>query len=108
MTDMFAERERAFEQKWAHDQDLRFKVVAHRNRLLGRWVAGEIGLKGAAAEGYAKAIVLSEVIKDGDESVIQKILADFKAAKISRTEHLVRRKMDEFFRAARAKVMKED
>ena len=107
MSDAFREREKAFEEKWAHDQELRFKVLARRNRLLGLWAAGEMGLTGAALETYAKAIVEAEVIKADDSAVLRKIQDDFKAAKIIRTDHLVERKMDECLAAAKEQVMKE-
>lgn len=105
MSDMFPDRERAFEEKWAHDEDLRFRVLARRNKLLGLWAAGERGLQGAAAEDYAKALVELELSRDGDEAVFRKVKADFAAAKIARTDHLIRLKMDELLAAAKREVM---
>jgi hypothetical protein len=107
MSDAFREREKAFEEKWAHDQELRFKVLARRNRLLGLWAAGETGLTGAAVETYAQAIVQAEVVEVDDSKLLRKIQADFKAAKIVRTDHLIERKMDEYLAAAKEQVMKE-
>ena len=107
MSDAFREREKAFEEKWAHDEELRFKVLVRRNRLLGLWAAGEMGLTGAAAENYAKTIIQAEVVRRDDHVVLQKIQADFKAANVLRTDHLVGRKMDEFLAAAKAQVMGE-
>ena len=80
MSSAFSDREKAFEDKWAHDEELRFKVLARRNKLLGLWAAGEMGLKGPAADDYAKAIVQAELTKDGDEAVFQKLRTDFAAA----------------------------
>lgn len=105
MTDMFAEREKAFEDKWAHDEELKFKLLARRNHLLGLWAAGEMGLKGAAAENYAKAIIRAQVVKEDNNAVVRRIATDFKAAKIARTEHLIRRKMQEYLAAAEAQAM---
>lgn len=105
MSDMFPEREKAFEDKWAHDEELRFKVLARRNRLIGLWAAGEMGLTGASAEAYAKAVVEAEVAKDGDAAVLRKIQHDFHAAKITRTQHLIERKLAECLEAAKADVM---
>jgi len=107
MSDVFREREKAFEDKWAHDEELRFKVLARRNRLLGLWAAGELGLKGAAAEEYARATVQAEVVKGGNAVVLRKIHEDFKAAQMVRTEHFVQLRMDEFLAAAKMQVMKE-
>jgi hypothetical protein len=107
MNDIFREREKAFEDKWAHDEELRFRVLARRNRLLGLWAAGEMGLKGAAAEEYARATVQAEVVKGGDAVVLRKIQDNFKAAQVVRTEHLVQLRMDEFLAAAKTQVMKE-
>ena len=105
---MFPDREKAFEEKWAHDEELRFKVLARRNKMLGLWAAGEQGLKGAAAETYAKALIAAELTREGDEAVFKKLKADFAAAKIARTDHLLRLKMDEFLAAAKHEVMHED
>ncbi len=103
MSGVFSEREKAFEEKWAHDEDLRFKVLARRNKLLGLWAAGELGLKDA--ESYARTIIQAELAKEGEEAVFAKIKADFAAAKIARTDHLIRLKMNEFLAAAKSEVM---
>ncbi|MGB8364237.1 MAG: DUF1476 domain-containing protein [Rhizomicrobium sp.] len=107
MTGGFSDREKAFENKWAHDEELRFRVASRRNKLLGLWAAGEMGLKGAEAEEYAKTVVQAEISKDGDEAVFKKIRADFDAHKIARTDHLIRTKMDEFLVEAKKEVMSE-
>ena len=107
MTGGFSDREKAFENKWAHDEELRFRVTSRRNKLLGLWAAGEMGLKGAEAEEYAKTVVQAEVSKDGDEAVFKKIRTDLDARKIARTDHLIRTKMDEFLTQAKKEVMSE-
>ena len=107
MSDMFPDREKAFEDKWAHDEELWFKVLARRNRLLGLWAAGEMGLSGPAAEAYAKAIVEVEISKDGDAAVRRKIQQDFTAAKIDRTEHLIERKLAECLEAAKTDLIRK-
>lgn len=104
MTGGFSDREKAFENKWAHDEELRFKVLSRRNRLLGQWAAGEMGLKGPAAEEYAKAVVQAQLSESGDEAVFQKIRTDFAAARIARTDHLIRTKLDEFLAVAKDEV----
>jgi hypothetical protein len=105
MSEVFPGREKAFEDKWAHDEDLRFKVLARRNNHLGHWAAAEMGLTGPAADDYAKAVVAAELTRQGDEAVFQKLKADFEAAKVARTDHLIRVKMDEFLAKAKAEVM---
>jgi hypothetical protein len=104
MSDGFSDREKAFENKWAHDEETRFKVLARRNKLLGRWAAGEMGLKGTAVETYANAVVQAELATTGDEAVFRKIRSDLDAKKIARTDHLIRRKMEEFLAVAKKEV----
>ena len=103
----FNEREKGFENKFKHDEQLRFKVGARRNKLLGIWAAGLMGMTGAAAEAYAKEVVRSDFDSPGDEDVLKKVLGDLKAKKVDATEHSVRRRMDELMAEAKAQIMKE-
>jgi len=105
MSSAFSDREKAFEDKWAHDEELRFKVLARRNNHLGHWAATEMGLKGPAADEYAKAIIQTELTKGGDEAVFQKLKADFAAANVARTDHLIQVKMEEFFTKAKNEII---
>jgi hypothetical protein len=105
MSGLFPEREKAFEEKWAHDEELRFRVLARRNKLLGLWAAGEMGLTGAEADAYAKTIVDTELAKDGDQAAFQAVKSGFAVAKVARTDHLIQLKMDEFLRTATAELM---
>ena len=105
MSSAFSDREKAFEDKWAHDEELRFRVLARRNNLLGHWAAEEMGLKGPTADDYAKAIIRAELTKEGDEAVFQKLRADFAAANIARTDHLIHKKMDELLATAKNEVI---
>ena len=107
MTGSFNEREKAFESKWAHDEELRFRVITRRNKLLALWAAGEMGLQAQAAQDYVKAVLNVEVRSGKDEDIVRKIQDDFVAAKIARTEHLVRLKLDELFATAKAEVANE-
>lgn len=107
MSGIFPDREKAFEDKWAHDEELRFRVLARRNRLLGLWAAGEMGYPEARAADYAATVVQAELAKGSDEAVFAKIKADFAAAGIARTDHLIRVKMDETLAAAKQAVMRE-
>lgn len=107
MSGGFKDREKSFENKWAHDEELRFKVTARRNKLLGLWAAGEMGLSGDAAAAYAKEIVVADMAETGDEDVIRKILADFSAKGVTRSDHLVRTKLEELLAVAGEQLMSE-
>lgn len=72
----FNDRETAFENKFAHDAELQFKVTARRNKLLGLWAAGRLGHEGDAAEAYAKTVVVADLEEAGDEDVVRKLVAD--------------------------------
>jgi hypothetical protein len=73
----FEEREKAFEAKWAHDEELRFKVFARRNKLLGLWAAGHMGLMGEDARAYAKEVVAADLAHAGSADVFAKLRRDF-------------------------------
>jgi hypothetical protein len=103
----FSEREKAFENKFKRDSELQFKVQARRNKLLGLWAAGELGLDAASAEAYAKEVVVSDFDKPGDDDVLQKVLGDLKGKGIDTSEHLVRKEMDRLMSVARDQIMKE-
>lgn len=107
MTDSFKKREKGFESKWAHDEELRFKVMARRNKLLGLWAAGEMGLTGAAADAYAREVVQADFEEAGDEDVFRKIRKDFDAKGIKHSDHIIRRKMEELLTVAADQVQSE-
>jgi len=95
----FDEREEGFEKKFAHDEALRFKATARRNRLLGLWAAEKLGLTGVDAEAYAKDLVLEE-FAEGDHDVFQKVRRDFDAKGVVQSDHQIRRTMDELMAQA--------
>ena len=105
MTGAFEDREKAYEDKWAHDQALRFKVAARRNKLVGLWAAGELGLSGEPAEAYAKTVIAADLKGGGDADVFKKIRADFDAAKVAHSDHVLHRKLEELLAIARDQVM---
>jgi hypothetical protein len=107
MSGSFDERRKNFESKWAHDEELRFKVVARRNKLLGQWAAGELGLKPPQTEVYAKEVVKADLKEPGDNDVFRKIRADFDARKIGHSDHVIRRQMEELLRVAGEQIMSE-
>ena len=78
----FDDRERAFETKFAHDEEMKFRITARRNRLLGEWAARQMGLSEAESEAYAKDVVRSDFEEAGDHDVIRKVLGDLTTAGI--------------------------
>ena len=78
----FDDRERAFETKFAHDEEMKFRIIARRNRLLGEWAARQMGLSDAETESYAKDVVRSDFEEAGDQDVIRKVLGDLTAADV--------------------------
>jgi hypothetical protein len=103
----FDERQKGFEQKYKHDKELEFKVNARRNKLLGVWAAQELGLPDSEVEAYAKAVVMADFARPGDQDVVDKVLADFKARGIEMSEHRLRKRMEELLALAREQVMSE-
>ncbi len=96
----FDKREEGFEKKFAHDEELRFKAGARRNKLLGLWAAEKLGKSGAEAEAYAKEVVASDFEEAGDEDVFRKVRKDFDAAGVAQSDHQIRRTMDELMARA--------
>jgi len=76
----FEDRERGEEAKFAHDQDMLFRIQARRNRLLGAWAAEKMGLTPAEADAYAKSVVQTDFEETGDEDVVRKLLGDLTSA----------------------------
>lgn len=96
----FSDRQKAFERKFAHDEELRFKATARRNRLLGLWAAEKLGKTGDDADAYAREVVAADFEEVGDDDVLRKVKADFDAAGVVQSEHQVRRTMDELMAEA--------
>jgi hypothetical protein len=105
MTNM-NERRDAFENKFAHDEELKFKATARRNKLLGLWAAEKLGKTGEAAEAYAKEVVASDFEEAGDNDVFRKVRKDFDAAGVAQSDHQIRRTMDELLVIAAEQVAK--
>ena len=104
MITTFDQRERAFETKFALDEELRFKTNARRNRLLGLWAAKKLGLAGADAESYARALVTVGVDNPGFDSVFEKVRADFARRDVIQPDEGIRRMMEEFTMQALAEI----
>ncbi len=107
MAGAFEDRERGYEAKWAHDEDLRFRITARRNKLLGLWAAGQMGLAAIAAQSYANVLLDLEVRGARDEDIAKKLHEDLAAHKIAPSLHAIHRKMEELLAEAAEQVMRE-
>ena len=90
----FDDRERAFETRYARDQEMQFKITARRNRVLGRWAAELMGLNEAEADAYAKDVVRADFEEAGDEDVIRKLLGDLTSAGVDIDDRRIREALD--------------
>ena len=90
----FDDREKAFESMYARDQEMQFKIVARRNRLLGHWAAKKMGLTEAEAEAYAKDVIRADFEEAGDEDVIRKLLGDLTSAGIDIDDAAIRQAVE--------------
>ena len=101
----FDDRERAFETKFAHDEEMKFRVIARRNKLLGHWAAGLMKLSVVEAESYAKDVVRADFEEAGDEDVIRKLLGDLTGAGVDSDESVIREALAEKTIEARRQLM---
>jgi hypothetical protein len=100
----FDSREKGFENKFAHDEELRFKATVRRNKLLGAWAAEKLGMSGADAEAYAKEVIASDFEEAGDDDVVRKVVADFKAKGVQQSEQQIRAAMSDLMVTAIAQI----
>jgi hypothetical protein len=96
----FDQRKDAFESKFAHDEGLKFKAAARRNRLLAHWACGLLGKSGDAVDAYVKEIIDADLQEAGDEDVFRKLRKDFDAAGVNQSDHQIRRTMAEMMQTA--------
>ncbi|AQR75457.1 DUF1476 domain-containing protein [Sphingomonas sp. LM7] len=101
----FDDRERAFEAKYARDEDMAFRVSARRNRLLGQWAAAKMNLTPEETDAYAKAVVQADFEEAGDEDVIRKLLGDLLAAGVEVDDATIRQAISEQTVEARRQLM---
>jgi hypothetical protein len=100
----FDQRKEGFEKKFAHDEELRFKATARRNKLLGMWAAEKMGIAGPAADAYAKEVVMADFEEAGDEDVFRKIRKDLDAKGVAQSDEQIRLAMIELMEKAIAEV----
>jgi hypothetical protein len=103
----FDQREKSFEAKYQRDQELQFKVIARRNKLLGLWAAEKLGLDDAEAVAYAKQVVIADFDEPGDDDVLRKVLGDLEAKGLDIAATEVRREMDRLLAVAKEQVADE-
>ena len=96
----FDDRKDTFEKKFAHDEELRFKAMARRNKLLGLWAADRLGKSGAEAETYAKSVVMADFEEAGDDDVLRKVRADLEGGGNPISESELRRQMTDLLARA--------
>jgi hypothetical protein len=104
----FDDRERAFETKYARDQEMQFRVVARRNRLLGAWAARLMGLTEAEADAYAKDVIRADFEEAGDEDVVRKLLGDLTSAGVDCDEARIREALEHKTVEARRQLMQSE
>lgn len=102
----FDERERAFENKFQHDEELLFRIRAKRDKLVGLWAAGLLGLVEGDADDYARQIIDQDFGTAGPHNIRDRIFGDLKAAQVDISEHRVEKEMDRLLDVARERVMK--
>ena len=100
----FDKREEGFEKKFAHDEELRFKANARRNKMLGLWAAEKLGITGDAANAYAKEVIMSDFEEGGDHDVFKKVRKDFDDKKVSVSDQDIRRAMVDLMEKAIADI----
>lgn len=96
----FEDREKGFERKFAHDEELKFRAMARRNKLLGLWAAEAMGLSGDEAQAYAREVVKADMIEPGEEDVFRKVRGDLDAKSVNQSDHQIRRMMVELMAEA--------
>jgi len=103
----FDERQKAFEQKFEHDQELRFKANSRRNKLLGLWAADLMGKTGDQAESYAREIVVADLEKPGHDDVVERLVRDLGAAGKPTEAHTILKQSERLLAEARRQIMTE-
>ena len=103
----FDNRQRDAERKFEHDEELRFKATARRNKLLGLWAAERLEIEGDAADAYAKEVVMADFDRPGDDDVLEKVLKDFEAKGVAIDAVGVRREMERLWTEAKRQIMGE-
>jgi hypothetical protein len=103
----FDNRENAFENKFAHDEEMQFKITARRNKLVGLWAAEKMGLTPEEADAYAKSVVQADFEEAGDGDVLRKLLGDLTSAGVETDDAAIRAALDEKMVEARRQFIEQ-
>ena len=103
----FEDREKGYERKFAHDQELKFRATARRNKMLGLWAAEQLGLSGEEAQAYAKEVIKADLEIPGDVDVFRKIRRDFDAKGVQKSDHQIRSKIVDLMGVAISQIEAE-
>jgi hypothetical protein len=103
----FEDREKGYERKFAHDEELRFRATARRNKLLGLWAAEQMGVGGDAAQAYAREVIKADLEIPGEDDVFRKIRRDFDAKGVEKSDHQIRSKMADLMGVAVGQIEAE-
>jgi len=103
----FEDREKGYERKFAHDQELKFRATARRNKMLGLWAAEQLGLSGEEAQAYAKEVIKADLEIPGDDDVFRKIRRDFDAKGVQKSDHQIRSKIVDLMGVAISQIEAE-
>jgi len=103
----FDDREKAYEDKFVHDETLLFKAAARRNKLLGLWAAEKLGLMGDEAQAFAEDVIKCDLEEPGDDDVFRKVRASFDTHHVEQSDHQIRRTMDELMQKAIQQIQDE-
>jgi len=103
----FEDREKGYERKFAHDEELKFKATARRNKLLGLWAAEQLGFTGDQAQAYAREVIKADLEIPGDDDVFRKIRRDFDAKGVQKSDHQIRSKMVDLMGVAVGQIESE-
>ena len=97
-------RDDRFENEFAHNAEVKFKVEARRNKLVGLWAAGKLALEGQAADDYAKSVIMADLEEPGDEDVFRKLRGDLDGAMSAISDDEIREKMTHFLTVAKDQI----
>lgn len=100
----FGDREKAFEDRFAHDNALRFKAEAKRNKLLGQWAGEKLGHSGSDLSDYVVSVVEADLEEPGHEDVVRKVSGDFAAANVAVSDDEIRMQLEYFFNEAKREL----
>jgi hypothetical protein len=103
----FEDREKGFERKFAHDEELKFRATARRNKLIGLWAAEQLGLSGDEAHAYAREVIKADLAEPGDEDVFRKVRSDFDAKGVGQSDHQIRRMIGDMMAEAMRQIESE-